>query len=141
MTKPFKTIVVGFDDTKPARRALERASDLAEAFGAKLVVTSVAPILVGIARSAGPIDPVDSPADHREQLKDARELLEARGLNAEYVPAVGEPADTIVELAEERDADLIVIGTREPGILERLLGQSVSERVAHETHRDLLIVH
>lgn len=141
MAKPFKTIVVGFDDTKPARRALERAADLAEAFGAKLVVTSVAPVLIGISRTAGPVDPVDSPAEHREQLKDARELLEARGLEAKYVPAIGEPADTIVELAEEQDADLIVVGTREPGILERLLGQSVSERVAHETHRNLLIVH
>ena len=141
MAKPFKTIVVGFDDTKPARRALERAADLAEAFGAKLVVTSVAPILVGAGRSAGPIDPVDPPAEHREQLKDARELLEARDIKAEYVPAVGEPADTIVELADDRDADLIVVGTREPGVLERLLGQSVSERVAHQAHRDLLIIH
>jgi nucleotide-binding universal stress UspA family protein len=141
MVKPIKTIVVGFDDTKPARRALERAADLAEAFGAKLVVTSVAPILVGIGRSAGPLDPVDPPSAHREQLKDARELLQARGLEAEYVPATGEPADTIVELAADVDADLIVVGTREPGILERLLGQSVSERVAHEAHRDVLIVH
>src|SRR2546428_8226305 len=97
-----KASVVGFDDTEPARRALERAADLAEAFGAKLVVTSVAPVLVGVSRSAGPIDPVDPPAEHREQLKDATELLEARGIKAEYVPAVGEPADTIVGLADER---------------------------------------
>jgi nucleotide-binding universal stress UspA family protein len=137
----LKTIVVGFDDTEPARRALERAADLAEAFGAKLVVTSVAPILVGATRGAGPIDPVDSPAEHREQLKDARELLEARSIEVEYVPALGEPADTIAELADDRDADLIVVGTRDPGILERLLGQSVSERVAHHAHRDVLIVH
>ena len=141
MTRPLKTIVVGFDDTEPARRALERAADLAQAFGAKLVVTSVAPLFVGVGRTAGPLDPADSPKEHREQLKDARELLESRSIEGDYVTAVGEPADTIVELAEDRDADLIVVGTREPGILERILGQSVSERVAHETHRDVLIVH
>jgi len=137
----LKTIVVGFDDTEPARRALERAADLAEAFGAKLVVTSVAPILVGATRGAGPIDPVDSPDEHRKELKDARKLLEARSIEVEFVPALGEPADTIAELADDRDADMIVVGTRDPGILERLLGQSVSERVAHHAHRDVLIVH
>ena len=137
----LKTIVVGFDDTEPARRALERAADLAEAFGAKLVVTSVAPILIGVGRTGGPIDPVDSPDKHRKELQDARELLEARSIGVEFVPALGEPADMIAELADDRDADLIVVGTREPGILERLLGQSVSERVAHQAHRDVLIVH
>src|SRR3989454_4498040 len=128
----LKTIVVGFDDTEPARRALERAADLAEAFGAKLVVTSVAPVLVGITRNAGPLDPVDSPEEHREQLQDARELLEARNIKAEYVPAVGEPADTIAELADDLDADLIVVGTREPRVLGRLLGPSVSGPGAHQ---------
>src|ERR1700674_4177962 len=137
----LKTIVVGFDDTDPSRHALERAGDLAEAFGAKLADTSVAPLLVGIGRSAGPLDPVDSPEEHREQLQDARKLLEARNNKAEYGPAAGEPADAIVELADDLDADLIVVGTRDPGILERLLGQSVSERVAHHAHRDVLIVH
>jgi nucleotide-binding universal stress UspA family protein len=135
------TIVVGFDDSKPSRRALERAAEIGAALGAKLVVTSVAPLLVGTPRSAGPLDPTDSPEDHAEQLRDARTLLEGRGIQADYVPATGEPADTIVELAEQRGADMIVVGTREPGILERLLGQSVSEGVAHRAHCDVLIVH
>jgi nucleotide-binding universal stress UspA family protein len=137
----IQTIVVGYDETEPARRALERAAQLAHAFGAKLVVTSVAPPLLGGPRSAGPIDPTDTPADHREQLAHAREALAGLGVQAEFVPAVGDPAHTIVELAEDRRADLIVVGTREPNVLERLLGQSVSSSVAHQTHSDVLIVH
>ena len=55
--------------------------------------------------------------------------------------ALGHPADTIAELAKERDADLIVVGTHEPNAIARLFGQSVSETVAHKVHCDVLIVH
>ena len=54
---------------------------------------------------------------------------------------LGHPADTIAELAKERDADLIVVGTHEPNAIARLFGQSVSESVAHKVHCDVLIVH
>ena len=42
----MKAIVVGYDDTEPSKRALDRAAELASRFGAKLIVTSVAPVLI-----------------------------------------------------------------------------------------------
>jgi len=138
---PVNKIVVGYDDGEPARRALDRAAEIAEAFGASIVVTSVTPTLPGAGRSAGPTDPVDSFEHHKDELKSARDRLADRNVEVRFQAAVGEPADTIVELADSEDADLIVVGTREPGIVERLLGQSVSGSVARHAHRDVLIVH
>jgi nucleotide-binding universal stress UspA family protein len=136
-----KKIVVAYDGTEASQRALERAAAITQAFQSQLIVTSVAPVLTGIGRSAGPMDPVDPPEKHAEELAAARTYFESQGLSAEYVPAVGDPADTIVEVANQRGADLIVVGTREPGVLQRLLGQSVSSSVSHHAHCDVLIVH
>ena len=137
----MKTIVVGYDETEPSKRALDRAVELAQAFSAKLIVTSVAPVLVSVGRGMGAIDPVDPPSEHLAELEHARAHLEGNGVDVELVPAVGEPADTIVELADERHADMIVVGTREPNVIERLLGQSVSQSVSRHAHCDVLIVH
>ena len=136
----MKKIVVGYDESDAAKRALERAAQIAKAFDSELIVTSVAPVMTSIGRSAGPVDPTDPPSAHIEELKHAQAYLEGQGLQADYVPALGNPADTIAQLAEERGADLIVLGTHATAI-GRLLGQSVSESVAHKVDTDVLIVH
>ena len=139
----MKTIVVGYDETEPRRSArLDTAAAFANAFGCvRPIVTSVAP--VGAAwptrRRRGRSD---RPAGaHAEELANARAALEAAGVSVETVIAVGEPAEAIVTLAEERGADLIVVGTRELGFMQRMLGQSVSGAVSRQATCDVLIVH
>jgi nucleotide-binding universal stress UspA family protein len=165
----MKTILVGYDESEAAERALTRAADVAEAFGARLLVACVArdtsvPVPVpalestgvlvpsGIAGSvpAGAIpplrgEPAAKPFEPKElarrRLEHARMALAPRRLDAEYVAEVGDPADTLLALAERHDADLIVVGSREHGFLERLLGRSVDETVARRSDRDVLLVH
>lgn len=138
----METIVVGYDDTEPSKRALERAADLAEKFGSKLIVTSVAPVMMpsGTHGTAG-IDPTDTPTEHQAELEHAQSYLSSRNLSVALQPAIGDPADAIVETAAQAGADLIVVGTREPSFLERVLGTSVSQAVSHHAHCDVLIVH
>jgi nucleotide-binding universal stress UspA family protein len=136
----MKTIVVGYDESPESQRALERAVTVAKALGSKLVVTSVAPITVSPGRSAGVIDSTDPPEKHIAELARAREYVDAEGVQAEYQPGLGDPAETIAEVARQASADLVVVGDRELGLLQRMLGQSVSAGVAHKVHCDLLIV-
>ena len=139
----MKTIVVGYDETEVAKRALARAAELATAFDAKVIVTSVARVLVGAAaaRGIGPLDPVDPPELHREELRHAAAFLSERDIDAEYSVALGDPATEILKLAESRGADLIIVGTREARLLERLIDPSVSGSVQRRAHCDVLVVH
>ena len=135
----MKKIVLAYDESEAAERALERAAELSKALGAELIVTSIAPIMTNIGRSAGPVDPTDTPSEHIEELKHAQAYLEEHGVTAEYLAGLGHPAETIADLAKERDADLIVVGHHHGGI-SRLLGQSVSDSVAHKVSCDVLLV-
>jgi nucleotide-binding universal stress UspA family protein len=137
----MKTILIGYDEGEASKRALERGAQFAKAFDSKLIVTSVAPITTNIGRSAGPIDPADPPEAHIEELKHAQTYLEGQGVQADYAPAIGHPAETIAQVAEERSVDLVILGTKEPGLIARLFGQSVSESVAHRVHCDVMFVH
>jgi nucleotide-binding universal stress UspA family protein len=75
---------------------------------------------------------------HRDQV-DA--FLGETGISYEFAGVAGQPAGEIVEVADRSNADLIVVGTREPGFVERLLEGSVSQGVARRAHCDVLIVH
>ena len=75
----MQTILVGYDDSEQAQRALDRAIELAKALGAEIVVASVAPVAISSRRSAGPIDPTDTPQQHRDQLQTAAEKVKAAG--------------------------------------------------------------
>jgi nucleotide-binding universal stress UspA family protein len=157
------SIVVGYDGSDAAERALQRAAEIAEAFSARLVVVSVsAPTSVtafdpaaGLVAPApaggvgGAAIPMPEPERElpgpeelaRQQLERARTSLGRRSVETEFVAESGEPAERLLELADRHDADLIVVGSREHGFLERLLGRSVDETVAMRAERDVLLVH
>jgi nucleotide-binding universal stress UspA family protein len=137
----MKTILVAYDDTEPSRRALDRAATLAEAFGSRVLVTSIAPLVHSSPRSVTQIDRGGGVGTHTDEVRRAQAVLEERGIAAESVAAAGDPASSIAQLAEDRDADLVVIGTRGLGPVQRLLGQSVSQAVSRRVRCDLLIVH
>lgn len=136
----MKTIVLGYDDSPEAGRAARRTAEIAKALDARVVVTSVAPILVPAGRGIGPFDPVDPPERHRALAEDAVAVLSKQGLEAEALTALGDPGDAIVKVADQRGADLIVLGMTHHPHLARLLG-SVSDDVAHHAHCDVLLVH
>jgi nucleotide-binding universal stress UspA family protein len=133
------TIVLGYDDSAEAGRALERTVGLAKTLGGNVVVTSVAPVMQFAARGTGPYDPTDPPERHRQLAADAVAVLTEQGIDAKSVTGLGDAGDVIVELADEHDADLIVVGMSHHPHLARIFG-GVSEDVAHHAHCDVLLV-
>ena len=137
----MKTILVAYDDTEPSRRALDRAATLAEAFGSQVLVTSIAPLHYSTPRLKLTVkERGEGLAAREEDIEQAKAILEERGIAAEGLAAMGHAAHTIAKLAEEHGVDLVVLGTRELGAIQRLLGQSVSEGVTRRVRCDVLIV-
>jgi nucleotide-binding universal stress UspA family protein len=137
-----KHICVSYEETGPYERVLERTAELAKALGARVTVTSVAPVPVRFGRGIGPTDPADPPARHEAEVERALARLEKLGVRgATGTTLVGDPADEIVELARAQDADLIVIGAHEGGFWSRLVERGVDDTVSHHSPVDVLIVH
>jgi nucleotide-binding universal stress UspA family protein len=133
-----ETVVVGFDGSDTARRALDRVADLLRD-AATVVLVTVAEPLYSNPRAGAPVDPRE--ADERDQtLSEGKALLAARGIAARSLPAVGDPAEAILEAAREADADMIVVGSRGRGRLARIALGSVSSKVAQDADRSVLVV-
>ena len=129
-------IVVAYDGSDPAKRALQRAADLAD--GDKLLVVAAAEphARTGIETGAH-LDPSEV-AQRRGDLEEAQQLLSELGVEAETVEGQGDPGTLIVGAA--KDADLIVIGSRGLNPLKRILLGSVSSKVVHRAECDVLVV-
>ena len=135
----MQNVIVGYDGSEQAKRALDRAAALGRA-GAKVTVVSA----VGIGSHSGGRG---SGALNEDELKEAAETLDgakahlkSQGIDASSMEGEGDAADVIVEAAEEIGADLIVVGTRGRGLGKRALLGSVSTKVAHHASCDVLIV-
>lgn len=136
----MKTIVLGYDESPEAGRALRRTAEVARALDARVAVVSVAPILLPAGRGIGPYDPVDPPERHSALAHDAAAALAEHGIETEEITALGDVGDAIVRVADEHGAELIVLGMTHHPHLAPVLG-SVSDDVAHHAHCDVLLVH
>ncbi len=131
----MKKILLAYDGTEPAKRALDEAAELAKALPASVAVISVIPARSGPA----PLDPWDDRSVHTQELQEARALLAERGIEAKLIEPAGDPARMIEQVAEEGDFDMIVVGSRGLSAVSRMLEGSVSEHVATHAHRTVVV--
>jgi nucleotide-binding universal stress UspA family protein len=136
----MKSVVVGVDGSEPSLHAARLGAQLAKAQDARLVLVYVVPPLV--AASELLIYPVTLYKKLEEEgHAQLRRVAEAAGEpNADQVVIQGLPAELIVRIADERDAALVVVGSRGRGAVARMLLGSVADRVVHTASRPVLVV-
>jgi hypothetical protein len=131
----FKSIVVATDGSPHSAAAASEAIGIAKRNSAKLTVIAVVP-----ADIATPAD-IDFATIQREKLADqemqvaeknariVKEAAQKAGVDAQAFVMSGKPADAIMEIAKDKAADLVVVGSHGRTGLDRLLMGSVAERV------------
>jgi len=135
-------VLVGFDNSAAARRALERGIGEAQARKARLVVLSVfeVPLDPQVDRFFGTLDdvadwegqPIAPPPELVGLLAEARDEVEAAGLQAQFMWAAGEPGNAIIEAARDAKVDTVVLGEHHHGFLAGLFGSDVAAAVERE---------
>ena len=142
-------VLVGFDDSPAARRALERGIAEAGQRKSRLIVLSVfeVPLDPQVDRFFGTLDdiadwegkPIAPPPELVGLLGEARDRVEAAGLQADFMWAAGEPGRAIVDAARDARADVVVLGEHHHGFLAGLLGKDVAAEVERELGSSVIL--
>ncbi len=136
------SVLVGFDDSAAAGRALDRGIVEARERNGRLVVLSVleVPLDPQVDRFFGTLDDIadwegqalEPPPELVALLGRARETVEAAGVQADYRWAAGEPGRAIVDAARDAKAAVVVLGEHHHGFLAGLFGTDVAAAVERE---------
>jgi nucleotide-binding universal stress UspA family protein len=143
----FTRIVVGTDGSETAAEAVRQAVDLAKLAGAQLsIVSAYAP--VSKRRVQG--EQLSAPADVQYEIgprEDVNLVLEAaaadarkEGIEVQTHPVEGDPAEAILNVAEQTKADLIVVGNKGMTGARRFLLSSVPNNISHHAPCSVIIV-
>ena len=143
----FGSIVVGTDGSDTAKEAVRQASDLAGKVGASIhLVSAYEPVSDSRLREERAEVPKDlqwmvNPREDVEAtLKEAEEGIKEAGVEVTTYAREGDPADAILDVAEEEKADLIVIGNKGMTGAKRFLLGSVPNKVSHHAPSSVMII-
>ena len=140
-----KVILVAVDGSDAAQRAAQRAADLARLAGAQLLVlTVVRPPEGWWGLEGSPPTPeafsTAVAAGRKEVLDKVMSSLDTAGIEVRTLEEIGEPATVIAAVAGQESADVLVVGRRGAGLVERLMIGSVADRLAHTSPCPVMIV-
>jgi nucleotide-binding universal stress UspA family protein len=143
----YKSIVVGTDGSDTATQAVRQAIDLARAVGAKLeLVSAYTPVSgkrLAEERRGAPEDlqwAISPREDVDATLEAAARAAREAGVTADVYPREGDPADAVLDVAEESGADLIIVGNKGMTGAKRFLLGSVPNKVSHHAPCSVLII-
>jgi nucleotide-binding universal stress UspA family protein len=144
----FESIVVGTDGSDTAREAVRQAAELAKLLGAHVhVVCAYEPAPSIALRDAGEGGPqaVDWALGPPREAVDATlaqagEAFRAAGIPVDLYARRGDAADAILDVAEERSADLIIVGNRGTTGTSRFVLGSVPNKISHHAPCAVLII-
>jgi nucleotide-binding universal stress UspA family protein len=143
----FESIVVGTDGSNTAGEAVRQSIELAKAVGASIeLVSAYEPVSRQRLREETRQAPedlqwmVNPREDVDATLSDAADRIKEAGVSVNVYAREGDPADAILDVAEERGADLIVVGNKGMTGAKRFLLGSVPNKVSHHAPCSVLII-